>query len=515
MEKYNNSFRDEVQKLTEENRSLSQDMEDKQQAIDNLINVLKNKSQEIDTLMEGMEQKSKENSDLYTEIRNLHDSYSRNLTALGSEKSHALQSLQISKKESHDLLEKVKDYDDLVNKQEDISQSYQKLNEEYNRLKALLISSQHENETLQMNLTSRENNNSILLQEIQRLQEANNSAVDNISALQDEKHQYKMSLELTKKDSKILEDKLQLLEDLSYKFKQLKESHGKLIQEKYKLENELSNKTSDLDKAIHAIALTKKESKDLEIKLRSSEHIKSDYESVDCAYKKLVKEQQGLQTELDEKKQELDSLLKSYNNLKNNLKRLNDQSSEKISSLSSELLSLKHCYNDLLAEKESILHDFDGKTEEINNLYNSLERKIEENKALSEKLQLLELNNRTVQGSINTLQEVHYSTVNEICVLRKESKELMDKVKFYKTLESKYDQLMRDHEQMKGENDNLQKELDVQKAKLRKIAGENEALHSESQHFLSHSEDLEKALINERSKVSKLSKLPAYRTRFF
>lgn len=382
--------------------------------------------------MEEIEQKNNDNSNLFVEINNLRETYNKSVTALDSEK----------------LLEKVKDYNDIINHQKNVSHLYEKQTEECNQLKALLNNAQQENKSLQIDLNNQEKYNSTLLQEIQRLQEVNSCVINDISSLQEDSKRYKMSLELNQKDSSILlENRLCDLENLSHQFELLKESHENLLIEKCRLEKDLLKKTFELDSATHDISLTKKESQELEIKLKESENFKANFERVENAYQILVEEQNFLKLKLEDKSSEID------------------------------------------------------------NLHNKLEMKIEENRDLSRQLRLLELHNRTVQSNIASLQEEHSSTNNILNDLRTESDALMGQIKFYKAQESNYDTLKKEYDQMVLENSELSKELEKQEANLRKNVEDNLALNSESQHLLSYSEDLERALINARNQVNTILKL--------
>lgn len=477
------------------NLLLTRDVEEKATALENLISVIKHKSQDIDRLTDDMQIRNKENSDLHKTIQTLQETYNRSFTALDSETAQAIKSLQLATQESQEVLERVKDYDVTEHKKDDLATSFQSQNKEYENLKSLLMKTQDQNKNLQMDLSSRDSNHSILHQEIRRLREVNQLTAASISSLKDEKNKYKVLNELTNKESKIIQEKLHQFEDLSDQLQRLRESHEKLARDKERLEKELQNKTEELDCALDSIRLKRQESEVLVNKLHGSENLKMDLLEIKEAYKEITSEKQALQAELTNKINSFDKLLSSFNNLKSQ----NELKSQEIESLNFELAALKRAYDHLLTEKNTLQSDFDEKGREINNLINNLENKIDENTELKQQLMNVKQNHDTVKSNMNFLMEENISTKTNLDALRKESDE---RVKYYEALESDYDKLKNDYKNMQAQKYNLERILDNQVNDLKRVERENRDLGSHSQDLLSHSEVLEKALINARTEVS-------------
>ncbi|KAL0894525.1 hypothetical protein ABMA27_013104 [Loxostege sticticalis] len=490
LEKCADNFREEMHRLMEENGNLSQDLQEKSTAVENLINIINSKSQEVTQLKDDIERKDEAQKMLNNQLQKLKDLYSRNMSAVEDEKTKALRSLQLAQKESQELLEKVKDYSDVLHRNDDMTKSLATTSKEYNELKNVLKDTMEENQSLQMDLISRENNNSILLQEIQRLREVNSYAINNINNLQDQKNEYKTSLELTKKESEILGDKLRQFEYIAQETDTLKEAFEALTNEKEKLENELRNKKYELEKALRSLKLCKKESEELIGKLDQTQIWEEELARLNESHNKLMDEKHALQSELTEKSRNFESLLKTAND-KNELLL---KSSQKIADLENELIDLKKAYDKLLADKNDLQNDFDNKTEDLNNLYNNLESKIEENRELLEQIKGMEVHQKATKSNLIALQNENLFTQNTLSAIQKESAALIDKLKQYETLESEY-------EKLKYENECIQNELSKQLSALKKIEKENEDLVNENINLQTINEDLEKSLINTRNEL--------------
>ncbi|XP_075991984.1 uncharacterized protein LOC142987239 isoform X2 [Anticarsia gemmatalis] len=493
-----------AESLIEENRAVSHDADSKSQAIENLMKAMITNSQQIDNLISETERRKSENKELHEQIDKLRSSFDNSVASLENEKLQALKSLQLARKESQELLEKVKDYDEIIHAKADVSKSLEIELEDKNALQDLLINAEQENKNLKMTLAHRENNNSILLQENQKLQEDNKLAAISITNLQNENEIYKKSIEMTQRESGELKMKLLQFDNLVLQLQQLQESHEKLIDDKNKLERELLEKNHELDKAIHCVQLTKRESDALLDKLHESESAKDELLNLSEAYQKLANEKHSAQKELLERKNDMDNLLHSLNNMKLQNEHLLQKCRE-MDDLERKLHDCKSLYNDLLSEKKSLQDEFNNKKEEYNNLYNLLERKIEENRELKNQIISLEANQTTANNSIKALQDDKLTTQASLNVIKKESAELIDKIKHYESLETEYDQLKRAHNQMKLEKDKLQSELDAQLADLRRIEKENSDLSRHSQHLISHTQDLENALVSSRTELIKQS----------
>ncbi|KOB75912.1 Uncharacterized protein OBRU01_06635 [Operophtera brumata] len=475
LEKYTDVCRDDVQKLIERNSLLTEDVEDKITALENLRTIINNKSMENNRLMEDIEKRNTENNNLYKQIETLQENYKRSFAALDIEKTQVIKSLQLARQESQELLEKVKDYDDMVNKQDDFATTFQSQKEKYYSLQSLLKETNDQNKNLQKELSGRDSNNSILLQEVQELREVNQFSATKISDLQAEKKKYKLSLELTKKESIILKEKLQKFENLSDQLKNLKDSHESLVGDKIRLENELQNKTGELDDALHSIQLKRQESEELMKRLHVSENLKTNLSQLNDAYTKIVAEKQTFQNDLTKKINDYNNLLQSFDHFKLE----NKQQSQEVDALNHDLDKLKRAYDNLVKEKINLQTDFNNKTNELNNLYNTLEMKKEEVSELRQRLSNVENDQKAVTSSNHSLLQENISAKNNFAALKKESVELMRKVKYYEGLELDYDKLKINHDQMQAEKNKLQSELDHQQMDLRKIQRENHDLSSQ------------------------------------
>lgn len=478
LEKYSES-------LIEDTKVLSQDAKEKSLAVENLMNVVKNKSQEIDKLEYEIVKRKEENTKLLQQIKELQHNFDNSVASLETEKTQALKYMHLAREESQELLNKVKDYDRVIHSNADITKSLEMQIETKKELENLLVNAVHENTNLKMNLASSESNNAILQKEINSLEGQNN--------------EYKTSLELTQKESSQLKLKLKHFDNLTLQLQSLQDSHDKLIEEKKQLENKLLEKNYELDNAMRSIQLTKRESEELIDKLQQSESIKDELYRLREACQKLADEKYSLQKELMERQNDIEDLLKSLNNLQMQNNEHTLQKCEQIELLEQELEDFRKTYEALLNEKNILLDDFNNKKEEFNKLYNNLEEKIEENRELVEQIKSLEMN---AQNRIKSLQDDNLTTQATLNVIKKESAELFDKIKYYETLEVEFNQLKRAHSQMKMEKDKLQDELDMQLADLKKIEKENYELQCQSQNLITQNEDLENALISSRTEVT-------------
>lgn len=494
MEKY-------TERLIEENSRLSQDVEEKSTAVENLMKIINNKSQEINKLVHEMEKKKYETTDLCRQLNDLRERFDLSLMSSESEKLDAIKSLQIARQESQELLEKVKDYDQVIHKNADFIKSLELQVEDNRDLQNLLMSTMEENRTLKLNLEDRENANSILLQEIQRLRKVNEYSADNISSLREENDHYKMSLELNQTESGELRDKLMNYDNVNIQLKTLQGSHTRLLEEKKRLENELLAKASELENAQHSMLLDKRESDDLITRLQRSEGSKDDeLYKMSEAYHIANSEKRAAENELEEKNRYIESILQTVNSLKHQNAELVQKCND-AEELEQNLISLKKAYSELATEMNTLQNDFDIKTDEYTQLYNTLESKIEENRDLFERVRLLELSQEMATNDIKALQDEKYSIQAKANVIEQESAVLISKIKHYENLELEFDKLKRAHDEMRVEKETLQSELNMQLADLRRMEQENCELHSHSQTLLSHSEDLENALIGARTEV--------------
>lgn len=507
LENYTENFQEELRQLIEENRTLSIDVEEKTIAIGNLLDILNGKSHELERVMDEtkkikdeLNKKSTENTDLYTQLNKLCETHKTNIISLENEKTQAIISLQLARQESQELLGKIQDYNDMSLKQKELTKSLQMQCENYNELKTTLLSTIEENKRLHISLTDCENRNNILMQEIQRLREIDNITVTNIHNLQEEKSQLQQSLEITRKESEILEVKLGKFEGLSRQLQDLQKSHNRLSEEKLKLENELKIKNLELETTIQSVELSRKESEELLDKLHKSEFLEQELNNLNCAYQEINNEKEMVKNELIQKNKEIETLLEAINKLKLQ----NDtllQKSDNMAKVKSELIQIKLAYDDLMSEKETVQAEYLYMTNQINDLNHMIHNKIKENKELTEKIKNLEEEQIIVNDNINLLENEKTAIQNTLDIKTKESTELISKLKRYNIIENEFNKLNIAHDEIKKENEELHIKLDEQVADLKRIEIENSELNYENNNLLLHNEDLEQALINARTEV--------------
>lgn len=474
MEKYNES-------LLEEAGRISQDLEEKSSAVNNLINMVKTKSLSINKLMQEGEKEREQNKNLSKQLNELRDKFDSSLTSLENEKMEALQSLQVARQESQELLDKVKDYDQVIHKKADVTKSLEQQLQDNKELQDLVMATVEENRKLKKDLDNSENNNSVLLQEIERLRDANEYATKSITNLEDQKMQYKMSLDLTRKESGEL---VMDYENLKLNLQNLQNVHENLLKENMRLEKELLEKSYKLQNAIHSNELSRRESEAMIDRLQQSEGSKeNELSRLREAFQMLSSEKLALQEAFMENSRDMDNLREENEKLA--------QKCNQVESLQNELIDLKKAFTESTKER----------TEEFDRLYNTLENKIEENKELMERIKSLETKQASATNVIHTLQDEKMMTRSKLNLIKKESADLLDKIKHYQDIETEYEHLKRAHDQMAHEKKNLQNELNRQTAELRKRERENFELQSHSQNLLTYSEDLENALTGARTEV--------------
>ncbi|CAH0700806.1 unnamed protein product [Spodoptera exigua] len=433
--------------LLEETRLLKENLHENTSAVDNLMSVIKNKSQEINKLMQEMERKKDENRDLLGQLNDLRERFSSSLDRMEKEKLQALQSLQVTRQESKELLDKIKDYDETIHKKEDATKSLELQLQENKEVQNMLI---EKNRNLEKELTTRDNNNSLLLQEIQRLRELNQYAVNNINSLENENNQYQISLDLTQKESGELKNKMMYYENLSNQLQNLQESYDKLFTEKSQLENQLL------------------ESDELINSLQQSEESKAN--ELSRLTEQLTAEKYAADEEIIEKKRHIENLLQNLDTLtlekEHLLRRCKDADD-----LERELENLKVTYVELSHERSMLQNDFDNKTEEFNHLYNTLENKIEENRELIEQIKTLEANQAIILSDVKSAQDRFH-------VMEKKSDDLVNRLKFFENLEKEFQEMKKAHDDLKMERDNLEFKLKIQLDDLKIMQEENENLQN-------------------------------------
>ncbi|XP_053602206.1 centromere-associated protein E-like isoform X2 [Plodia interpunctella] len=492
LEEYAHHYEDDINRLVNENKrlvndnnQLSQDVKDKAAAVDNLINVINDKSQEINKLLGDADIKENENKDL---LRRLQDMYESNVSDIENDKKEALESLSIAKRESEELLHKLKDYEDVIQSQNDMSKGLAAQIDNYNQIKQALLETIAENKNLQMDLVNREKNNTHLRQEIQKLQEAHTHAIDNIDGLNEEKNKYKTSLELTSKKSETLSQDLQSLQ----------ETYENLTADKRNLEKELRETKYKLEDAKYSADLSRTESKEFKVK---SENLADELSRLNHAYQMLLKEKNCLYKELSEKNLDLISLQKSLDDLKATNENL-EQKCNQISNLEDIIGDLQKACDKLDSEKQLLQNDLDTKNEEINNLCNNLESKIDENSHLLDDLMSLQNKHKAVRNDLDDLSHENLSNKMSLDAVRKESDDLSRKLKYYENLEKDFIKLRQDNYQIKLEKQKLQDELNSQFDNLRQAQQENNELQKENLTLIRHTEHLEKGLVDARTQLA-------------
>lgn len=485
MEKYTES-------LLGETRLLTEDVKKKSEAVENLLKIVGNKSQEINKLLVDSEKSKKENKDLTKQINELQNSFNCNLLSLETDKLETLKYLQLARQESEELLQNVKDYNEVKGENDNVMKSF----DIHKEIRKELDDSKNQDKVL----ASSANNNS-MVREIQRLRELHKFVVSNVNSLEDANKQYKTSLQITQKESGELRIKLNEYENLGLQMKNLQDSYDKLLEDKNRLETELKEKRIELENALLSIQITKRESHELIDKLQESQNIKDELMRLNDAYKKIVIEKHTAQTDLLETKSQMENLLQSLANMKLHNERLLQQC-RRLDEVEEELRDTKKAYNSLLSEKNTLIDGFNDKKEkEFNNLYDMLEKKIEENRELGEQITSLQENQAVTKSSMQSLQDDNLRAQATLNVMKKESADLLEQLRYYKSLETEFDKLKSAHDQMKIEKAKLQTELDLQLADLKRIEEQNSELHCQSQNLIAHSEELEKALVNSRTEV--------------
>ncbi|XP_063617958.1 uncharacterized protein LOC134790900 isoform X2 [Cydia splendana] len=430
-EDYIDSFQKEKDRLMKENSELREEIKDKSDAVENLMGVIKIKSLEIHKLTD-------ENRNVCSQLELLGEKYK--------------DQVNVSRQESQELLRKVKDYDDFVQKQEDLSNDIEEKMREYETLKILLKAKLDENEKLKSELNH----------------------------LQNEDACNKKSIEISKRESSLMKTKLSELEDISQQFINLKHAFEQLITEKNGLEKELRKKASQLESAIYSIKLNKKESGEL------------------------LKKSESIQEELTRLHSNNDLLKQQINQLQEENKALKIES-ERLSNLEHELSDLKKAIAELLKEKAELEHSLKIKEQELNHMHDILDGKIEENKSLMKELDTLKSHHLQVTNNIKTLENENELHHTELDRYRRESSVLIEKMQFHNELENELLNLKTDHDAIKLEKDRLQKELDAQLLDFQKIQEEKRELQSRTDELLTHNNDLEKVLVNTRNELMQSS----------
>ncbi|XP_045776151.1 uncharacterized protein PFB0765w-like isoform X2 [Maniola jurtina] len=425
----------QVDELQDKNSVMSQELESKTNAIDNLNGLLCSKSREISKLMEEVDHKKDENIGLIKQMQLSRESFDKNIDSLMNEKRIAMNSIIMAKQESIEMFKHLKVNDD-TNQVDQMTK----------------INNGNSRKYLMEEKTNEIIDNDILLMEIELLNEAN---YENINILQHENVQLKQSFDLAKKESLILEEKLINHENLLEKFETLKKSHENLLNEKETLQVKLNRSKYELDNLLQDFQLTKSKSESL---LNQSEDIKEKYAKLNNIYQEVLKERNILHNLLSAKDLEMKDLIQSLHFLKSENECFNLKVQE-ISKLEKAVTELQNKCHKLLSEKNTLQNEFDIKIREINDLHNNLENKIEENQRLQNQIKTHQSRELTVSSSITALENENHNMQLNLDVVRIENINLLDKVKHYENLENEYKELQQSYKKIKLVNENLQNDL--------------------------------------------------------
>ncbi|CAG9784619.1 unnamed protein product [Diatraea saccharalis] len=503
LEDWKNTFEKEIQKLIEENQALRQDVKEKSKAIENLRNIVDRRAQEIGLLVDELEKKDSEKKVVSKRYQDLRNMFEHSITETENEKLRALQSLNLVRRESQELLNKINEHN-LIPKNGETSVEI-KLKDSY-KIENKEIPHQHPD------------NDTILLNEIQQLREVNTLAICSIDNLQQERNRYKTSLELTKKKSDIMENQLKEFESVKEEMESLKFAHDNVTKMKDELENDLEEKKAELETALKSIQLCKKESDELIKKLDNFKSLEEEFDKLNNTYKQLMTEKERLHYDLLEKSKESDKLNVAYERLmtekegihyallekskenENFLQTLKTQSedlkeaSEKLKSLENELCKLRIDNEILRKENNTLQKELNNKAKEINNLNNTLETNLKEHLYLTQKVQILEYNQKAANENIIALQNENAISQTTLNGIRQESIILIDKLKHLEALENEY-------ETLRMHNESMQDELNRLSTTIETIKKENNNLYKENQDLQTVNKDIEQALIDARNQL--------------
>lgn len=434
-------------------------------------------------MINEVDRKNFENKNLAEQMKNLQDDFKTKVTALESEKQIALSSIHTAKKESLEILENIKNYDN----HRDVS-SYESININY----------QGKNENLTKEVIQKLHSNDVnFLNEIELLHEIN---LESVQLLQNENIQLKKSFEAANKEVERLKRELTMHEDVNEKFKKLKDSHESLLNENKILLIDLNNKTSELDNIKHAFQLSKKESETLIDELHKTECIQEEYKKLNESYQKVISDRNVIQNKLLQAEKELQELQQCQKTLRENNEVLLLKVQEQ-QNLEKKISAIKKSYEKLKEEDDILKNDYSNKVNEINDLCKCLTSKDDEIRDLYLKVKKLEDIERLASNKINSLNTENINMLLNINTMNENVLELENKLKYYENLENNFNNLKHDLDKLKLEKEILQKDLQMQIECMAKLQQENCNLNDESKTLLRHSEDLENALLHARDEV--------------
>lgn len=434
-------------------------------------------------MIDEVDRKNFENKNLAEQMNNLQDDFKTKVTALESEKQIALSSIHTVKKESLEILENIKNYDNHRD-----NSSYESININY----------QGKNENLTKEVIQKLHSNDVnFLNEIELLHEIN---LESVQLLQNENIQLKKSFEAANREVERLKRELTMHEDVNEKFKKLKDSHESLLNENKRLLIDLNNKTSELDNIKHAFQLSKKESETLIDELHKTECIQEEYIKLNESYQKVISDRNVIQNKLLQAEKELKELQQCQKTLRENNEVLLLKVQEQ-QNLEKKISAIKKSYEKLKEEDDILKNDNSNKVNEINDLCKCLTSKDDEIRDLYLKVKKLEDIERLASNKINSLNTENINLLLNINTMNENVLELENKLKYYENLENNFNNLKHDLDKLKLEKEILQKDLQMQIERMAKLQQENCNLNDESKTLLRHSEDLENALLHARDEV--------------
>ncbi|XP_037977013.2 major antigen isoform X2 [Plutella xylostella] len=449
--------------LIEHNRNLSDDLDEKKLAADNLRNIITNKSLEINKLITENESRRAENKELLAKFQETLITHSNSIVALERTKTESENSLQTAKQENQDLANKLKKYEEknqqiyvltneiqelkdnlavtaadnarlykICSNLEEIENKKDLYEDLQNRLQAIIKENKHLNDnniTLQecMKKMKEEHDYKImeLKQEIKQYEhiiEKNQNEVKRLSDdknnLMSEKKYSNTSLEAAKRQTQIIENQLSHFDNLSKDQESLKMSH----------ENNLQTEKEQLVK-----------------KHTENEALKIELQSVKQLYQNLEKEKQQnlIDTEalvLSAKEEihnlklianrvpnledELETINKKYTEQKNRLDEIVESNTNESTLLKNDLEKAQQRIKSLIDENSAMVEKFNLVDHEIQKQMAETEKTKEElMKAKQTNDEIKEQNNRLQLDIASHIQDLNCAT-QEADTLRQHSNEL-------------------------------------------------------------------------------------------
>lgn len=480
--------KDELNRLVNENKNLLFDIGEKTVAVENLMNVLTNKCEETDKLLEECDQRRSENYELREQLRDIQNIYHINIENLEAEKEQVFESLQLVKKESDQLLERVKDYDNVVCEKEDMKRFIQNKDQEFDDMKRKLKQTQDENKKLQHDLKTSALIESSLLKQVDRLNEFKNEAELKLKSIENERDEYQTKFHSSNSESLMLQNKLSEQEALA---ENLQKYHDEVSKENQQLEQELKKKSGELHSTIEILKLSRNESEDL---LRKSEE---DISIFNENYNKNVVEKDTIQKELSNKNSELELLKQSYDNLKSEIKSVLQQ----YQNMEKENCVLKTDNANISFENSLLQSKLESCVNDNSELQAALDKTSFNLEALNKKIQVLSKNQQKAETDLNVLEVEHLSAKDSICSISKENDNLKNKLENFYNIEDQLNKLKEENRILKADNDALRNNCEMQSLDIQNLNMRYQDLIQENREQIALNESLETALTNARNEV--------------